>query len=153
MMPAITPSHLYTFFAMMAVSSLLIFSFMAYANALRASSERTQLKSLMNSVAAKCTELLTFTLTANASAEAFIQMPARIGEKRCWLQLCNDSTKAWLAGGLGDTPLEKADLQVALPKEVNASGYFIGGCGSAHLKCYLNNCVPQLELSCSSDGD
>jgi hypothetical protein len=152
-LPSITPSYLYTFVALMAVSSLLIFSFMAYAEALRVSSETRQLKNLMDHVAAKSTELLTLTLATNATSEAFLPMPASIGNKQYWLRLCNNSDKTWLEGGFENVPMEGAELRVYLPKEACATGYYIGGYGAVHLRCYSNASVPQILFINSSDGD
>jgi len=152
-LPSITSSYLYTFVALIAVSSLLVFSFMAYADALRASSEVKQLKNLMNYVATKGTELLTLTLTTNATAEAFLQMPASVGNKQYWLQLRNDSSRAWLEGGFGNLPMEETELRVYLPKEVSATGCYISGYGAASLKCFLDAGVPQILLASSGEGD
>lgn len=149
-MPSITPSYLYTLIALIAVCSLLVFSFMAYADAIRTSLEVKQLKNLMSHVAAKSTELLTLTLTTNATAEAFIQMPEVLGNKHYWLQFHNDSLKAWLQGGFGDMPTEDADLCIYLPKEASAQGYYIGGYGAAYLKCHVDAGVPQILLTSSS---
>ena len=152
-MPSITLGYLYTFVALMAVSSLLIFSFMAYAEALRVSSETRQLKNLMDHVAAKSTELLTLTLATNATSEAFLPMPVSIGNKQYWLRLCNNSEKTWLEGGLGNVPMEGTELRVYLPKEASATGYYIGGYGAVHLRCYSNASVPQILFINSGDGD
>lgn len=152
-MPSITPSYLYTFAALIAVSSLLVFSFMAYADALRVSSEVKQLKNLMNYVATKNTELLTLALTTNATTETHLQMPAAIGNKQYWLQLHNDSKKAWLEGGLGNMPIQETELRIYLPKEASATGYYIGSYGAACLKCYVNAGVLQLQLTSSSESD
>jgi len=152
-LPSITLGYLYTFVALMAVSSLLIFSFMAYAGALRFSSETRQLKNLMDHVAAKSTELLTLTLAINTTSEAFLPMPVSIGNKQYWLRLCNNSEKTWLEGGLGNVPMEGTELRVYLPKEASATGYYIGGYGAVHLKCYSNASVPQILFINSGDGD
>lgn len=152
-MPSITPSYLYTFIALVAVCSLLIFSFMAYADTLRAFSETTKLKNLMDYVATKSTELLTLTLTTNATSEVFLQMPVTIGNKQYWLRLSNDSEKAWLEGGLGNTPVEETELQVYLPREASATGHYIGGYGAACLKCYISSGVPQIQLMSSTKGE
>jgi len=152
-LPSITPSYLYTFVALMAVSSLLIFSLMAYAEALRVSSETRQLKNLIDHVVAKSTELLTLTLATNATSEAFLPMPASIGNKQYWLRLCNNSEKTWLEGGLGNVPMEGTELRVYLPKEACATGYYIGGYGAVHLRCYSNASVPQILFTNSGDGD
>jgi hypothetical protein len=152
-LPSITPSYLYTFIALIAVSSLLVFAFMAYADTLRVFSEAKQLKNLMDYVAAKSTELLGLTLTTNATTELSFQMPAAIGNKQYWLQLRNDSAKAWVEGGLGTIITEGTELLVYLPKEASAAGYYIGGYGVAHLKCYASAGVPQIQLTSSAEGD
>ena len=152
-MPSVTPSYLYTFVALIAVSSLLIFSFMAYTEALRVSSETRQLKNLMDHVAAESTELLTLTLATDATSEAFLQMPTSIGNKQYWLQFRNDSSKTLLEGGFGKIPMEGTELRVYLPKEASATGYYIGGYGAAHLKCCLDAEIPQIQLTGSSEGE
>ncbi|MGQ9506849.1 MAG: hypothetical protein ACUVTB_03185 [Candidatus Bathycorpusculaceae bacterium] len=152
-MPSITPSYLYTFIALIAVSSLLLFSFMTYANALRFSSEVRQLKNLMDYVAAETTELITLASTTNAISQSYLQMPTTIGDKHYWLQLRNDSIKAWVEGGFGNSPMQGADLRVYLPKRVLVTGYYIGGYGAAKLECHSDSGVLQVQLTSVSDGD
>lgn len=148
-MPSIAPSYLYTFIALIAVSCLLVFSFMAYADTLRFSSEVKQLKNLMAQIAAKSTELVTLTLATNATAEVHLQMPIVIGNKQYWLQLCNDSASAWVEGGFGNMPIKGTELQVYLPKEVLATGYYVGGYGAACLACDIDDGAPRIELKSS----
>ncbi|MDH5481256.1 MAG: hypothetical protein OEY22_00035 [Candidatus Bathyarchaeota archaeon] len=152
-MPSITLSYLYTFIALLAVSTILVFSFMAYANTLRFFSETEQLKNLMDRVAMKSTQLLTLTLSTNATAEVSLQMPATIGNKQYWLKLSNDSAKAWLEGGLGNMPIEETELRVYLPKEASATGHYVGGYGTACLRCYISSGVPRIQLASLTDGD
>lgn len=137
-MPAITPSYLYTFFAIIAVSSILLVSFMDYASAIRTSSEISKLKDLMDFVAAKATQLISLARTTNATAEAFIQAPAAIGNRGYWLMLRNDSLRVWLEGGLGKTPIEEAGMRVYIPGMALAHGYYVGGYGAICLKCSIN---------------
>ncbi len=151
-MPAIVPSHLYTFIAMIAVSTLLVLSFTAYTSVLRSSSETGRLKDLMDRVAAKSTELVTLVLTTNATIENFVQMPAFIGNRQYWLQLRNDSVTAWLEGGLGSRPVEDTELRVYLPQQILATGNYIGGYGAAHLTCAPSSGFPRIQLSNSSTG-
>jgi len=152
-LPSITPSYLYTFIALIAVSSLLLFSFMTYANALRFSSEVKQLKNLMDHVASEATELVTLSLTTNAATKIYLQMPTTIGDKHYWLQLRNDSGKAWLEGGFGNLPIEGAELQVHLPKGVWATGYYVGGYGAAQLECYFEDDVLRIQLTSLGEGE
>lgn len=152
-MPSITPSYLYTIIALIAVSSLLVLSFMAYTDAFRFSSELKQLKNLMDYVAAKGTELLTLAIVTNATAETFLQMPTAIGNKQYWLQLCNDSAKAWLEGGFGNMPMKGTELRVYIPKKTSAEGYYMGSYGAALLKCEASSETPQIILTSSSEGE
>jgi hypothetical protein len=126
---------------------------MAYADALRVSSEVKQLKNLMTYVATKSTDLLTLALTTNATAKSLLQMPSVIGNKQYWLQLRNGSEEAWLEGGLGNTPVGETELRIYLPKEALATGYYIGGHGAARLKCYVSAGVLQIQLTSSSESD
>jgi hypothetical protein len=143
---------LYTFVALIAVSSLLVFSFMAYADTIRGASEAKQLKNLMDCASAKATELITLVSTTNATTEAYLQMPTAIGNKQYWLQLQNDSSEAWLEGGLGNVPVEGAKLRVYLPKEAIATGHYLGGYGAARFTCTVNVGVPSITLTSSGEG-
>ncbi|MGB9960218.1 MAG: hypothetical protein ACPLKQ_06840 [Candidatus Bathyarchaeales archaeon] len=148
-MPTITPSYLYTFFAVMVVSSILVASFMDYSGVIRFSAETRKLKNLMDHVAAETTELLNLA-AANATAETFIQAPSAIGNTQYWLRLRNDSLKAWLEGGFGNLPTKDAELRVYLPSRVSASGFYISGYGAIHITCFVNSSLPNLQLSSSS---
>lgn len=152
-MPLITPSYLYTFVALLAVSSLLVFSFMAYSGNIRFSAEARQLRNLTSIVAIKSTELLTLTSTTNASAEAYVEMPASIGSQQYWIKLQNNSGKAWLESGFGSVPTEESDLRVYLPNEVFATGHYAAGHGPAKLVCHTFDNVPYIQLTDFSEED
>jgi hypothetical protein len=107
----------------------------------------------MDYVAAETTELITLSLTANATAQTYLQMPTTIGDKQYWLQLRNDSVKAWLEGGFGNLPMEGTELQVYLPKEVWATGYYVGGYGAIQLGCYFEAGVLRIQLTSVSEGE
>jgi len=132
---------------MIAVSTLLVLSFMAYVNALRFSSEAGQLANLMDHLAAKSTELLTLASNTNATSEVFLQMPTAIGEKQYWLQLRNDSSNAWIEGGFGNHQVQETELRVSLPKEAVVTGCYVGGYGAARLRCEMNAGLPRIQLT------
>lgn len=146
-MPAITPGYLYTFFALIAVSSILLASFMDYANAIRFSSEVWKLKDLMDHVAAEATKLLTVALTTNVSAETYIQAPATLGRQQYWLALRNDSARAWLEGGFGATPTESGVLRVFLSCKAEVSGRYVSGYGAIRLTCFTGAACPRIVIS------
>ncbi|MBS7608667.1 MAG: hypothetical protein QXQ08_01920 [Candidatus Bathyarchaeia archaeon] len=151
-MPAITPGYLYTFFALIAVSSILLASFMDYVNAIRLSSEIRKLKDLMDCVAAEATKLLIMALTTNVSVETCIQAPATFGRQQYWLALRNDSAKAWLEGGFGDTPAEGGVLRVFLSCKAEASGCYVSGYGAIRLTCFTGATLPRIIISSSSQN-
>jgi hypothetical protein len=122
---------------------------MNYTEALRFSSEVKQLKSLMDTVAAKSTELLTLTLVTNATIKVYLQMPTAIGNKQYWIRLDNDSASAWIEGGFGDTLVKGTDLKIQLPKETAASGHYIGGYGAVYLMCYSDAGISRIQLNSS----
>lgn len=152
-MPSILPSYLYTFIALLAVSSLLVYSFMAYASAIRSASEIECLKNLVDRVAAKGTELVTLALATNARVESFMQMPTTIGNMQYWIRLRSNSESCWVEGGLGETVTEGTDMRVYLPNETAASGIYVAGHGAVYLSCNFSTGNPQLQLANSSEGE
>jgi hypothetical protein len=107
----------------------------------------------MDYVATESTKLLTLTLTTNATATVFLQMSTTIGERQYWLELHNDSAKAWLEGGFGNSPVKGMDLRVYLPNGVLATGYYLSGYGAAQLKCQFEADVLCIQLASSSLGE
>lgn len=152
-MSSIPPSYLYTFFAMLAISSLLVFSFIAYTSTVRFSSEVQQLKRLIDTIAAKSTSLITLALLTNATSEDSVQMPTVVGNRQYWLQLHNSSTIAWIEGGFGNIAMKNAGLNVYLPKEAVAEGNYIAGNGAVHLVCDCKNGTPYIRLEGSNTGE
>lgn len=146
-MPAMPLSYLYTFFAIIAVSSLLLAAFIDYTGAIRFAAETRKLKNLMDYVAAKAAELITLAAATNSSAETFIQAPPTIGETQYWLRLQNDSSKTWLEGGFGNVPTEETELYVYLPGKASASGDYVSGYGAIRLACLTSLNTPCLKLS------
>lgn len=152
-MSVIAPSYLYTMVALVVVSGLLVFSFMAYADAIEVSSEIKNLKNLMDQVAAKCIEIVSLATVTNASSDCYVQMPPSIGNSQYWLQLHNDSSEAWLEGGLGQTAVEETGMQVYLLSNASASGLYISGYGAVHLQCNVERNTPHIHLTgLSMDG-
>jgi hypothetical protein len=123
---------------------------MAYADALRLSSEVKELRKLMNYVSAKAVDLTTLAIATNASAETFLQVPSSIGTKQYWLRLQNDSARTWLEGGLGNVPYDETDLRVFIPNEASANGYYLAGHGAVQLSCNVTDEIPHVTLTWSS---
>lgn len=146
-MPAIAPSYIYAFFALIAVSSILISAFATYATTLRTIPEKEQLENLLTYIVSKGYELITLATTTNSTSEAILQLPTTIGNKQYWIRFCNDSSKAWMEGALGSIHDGSVSNKVYLPKTVSASGNYSSGYGPAVLECHFNNSIISLRLN------
>jgi hypothetical protein len=144
--PSIIPSYVYTFFALSVVGTLLICTFSAYAVSMKTDVELEQLKNLLEHVAAETCEIISTTQTNNSTVTVRVPLPVSLGEKRYWIQLQNDTTHAWVEGGLGGNPVPTT-LVVFVPGIVNASGLYISGHGFAELVCEMQGTVVCLNLS------
>jgi len=146
-MPSIATSHLYTFFALTAVSILLVCSFSLYASTVRSLPEIEQLKNILDHVAAKGNELLTLVTATNSTARTLIQLPSTIGHQEYLIRVRNDTSDAWIEGALGQIGENRRTYRVFLPRKAATSGYYMGGYGSAMLECYINDSILQLNLN------
>jgi len=145
-MPTIASNHIYSFFALVAISSILITSFEAYATTLRYLPESEQLSNLMKHIANIGCELATLTETTNATSKMAIQLPSRIGTKRYWIKLTNDSQQTWIEGALG--PVYQGDLsnRVYMLPVVEATGNYTSENGVASLECFMDGSTIILHL-------
>jgi hypothetical protein len=138
------------FVAMLAVGTLLIFSFTSYATTLRSIPETEQLDNLLNHVTAKATQLLT-TITANSNTQTYLNLPTKIGDREYWIRLQNDALQSWIEGGFGNNWNGITSHKVFLPGKPAATGHYVSGFGPAFLKCHLNGSVLQLFITSARD--
>jgi hypothetical protein len=138
---------LYTFIALVAIGTILIFSFSSYASTIRAAPEIESLQNILDHIAAEGNELITLVTTTNSTAHLIVQLPSAIGNQEYWIRVRNDSSKAWLEGGLGQIRNSETAYRVFFPEKMSTSGYYLGGYGPAILECYMNGSVPQLNLN------
>jgi hypothetical protein len=144
--PSIIPSYVYTFFALTLVGTLLICAFSTFAVSVKQDVEIEQLENLLDYVAAESCELISTTTTNNSTVTVRLPLPSRVGEKRYWIQLRNDSSSSWIEGGLGTSPVQTA-LTRFVPGVVAASGLYTSGYGFAELVCQVQGTVTFLNLS------
>ncbi len=145
-MPSIIPSYVYTFFALSVVGTLLICTFSAFSVSVKQDVETEQLENLLEYMAAESCELVSTATTNNSTVTIRLSMPSRLGEKRYWIQLRNDSSSAWIEGGLGTTPVQTS-LTIFIPGIVAASGLYTSGYGFAELQCQVQGTTTSLNLS------
>jgi hypothetical protein len=151
-MPSIIPSYIQMFVAMIAVGTLLIFSFNSYAATLRFIPETEQLDNLLNYVAAKATELITSTQT-DGSTQFYLNLPLRIGDQQYWIRLQNDTLQSWVIGGFGTYWNITSSHKVFLPGKPIVTGHHLSVYGPAVLKSWVNGSVRQLFLTSARDVD
>jgi len=151
-MPTIAPSYIYAFFALIAVSSILISSFAAYASTLRAIPEMEQLKNLLSHVTSEGYKLVALTNATNSTSEAVLQLPSTIGNKHYWIRLRSESSRAWVEGSLGLIHEGNVTNRVYLPKTVTVFGNYSSGYGPAVLECYVNGSTITLHLKTWSEN-
>jgi hypothetical protein len=144
--PSIIPSYVYTFFALSIIGTLLICAFSAFAVSVKQDIEAEQLKNLLEYVAAESCEIISTATANNSTATVRLPLPCQVGEKGYWIQLRNDSSSAWIEGGLGTTPVQTS-LTVFVPGVVAASGLYTSGYGFAELECQVQGTVTFLNLS------
>jgi hypothetical protein len=144
--PSIIPSYVYTFFALSIVGTLLICTFSAFAVSVKQDVETEQLINLLEYVAAESCELISTATTNNSTATVRMLLPSHVGEKGYWIQLRNDSSNAWIEGGLGTTPVQTS-LNIFVPGVVAASGLYTSRYGFAELECQIQGTVTFLNLS------
>lgn len=147
-MPAIAPSYIYNFFALITVASILISSFAAYTTTLRNIPATKQLENLLNHVAAKGYELIALTTAANATSVTVLRLPSTIGDRRYWVRLRNEPSKAFVEGALESIHEGSPCSRVYLPKTVSVVGNYSSEYGPAVLECYTANSTITLQLSC-----
>jgi hypothetical protein len=148
-MPSIPPAYLYTFIALLAISSLLVLSFIAYTNAARFSSELRELKELTNRIAAKSTEMMNLCQAGNTTVQFLLEVPTTIGHEQFWFQLQNDSQTTWIDSGFGAELTTSSILRQYIPGHAISTGYYLAGNGMALLICDSISEVVQLHLSSS----
>ena len=145
-MPSIIPSYVYTFFALSIVGTMLICAFTSFSVSIKQDMEVEQLKNLLEHVAAESCELISTTTTNNSTATLRLSMPSNLCEKSYWIQFRNDSSHAWVEGGLASTPVETS-LKIYVPGTVTASGLYKSGYGLAELECELQQGTVCLNLA------
>lgn len=145
-MPSIIPGYVYTFFALSIVGTLLICAFASFSVSVKQDVEVEQLKNLLEHVAAESCELISTTTTNNSTVTLQLSMPSHLCEKSYWIQFKNDTSHAWVEGGLATTPVDTS-LKIYVPGTVNASGLYKSGYGFAELECNLQEGTVCLNLS------
>jgi len=74
-----------------------------------------------------------------------LDIPPLIGNQRYWIQIQNDSSKAWVEAGFGDRALSN-DQKAPIPCDIACTGIYISGSGLAQLEYLSNQTVLYLNI-------
>jgi len=150
--PVIAPSYIYSFFALVAISSILIAAFSSYTSALRRIPEVEQLQNLLNHVASEGYELVALATATNSTSRAILQLPSAIGSRDYWIRFRTEPARAWVEGSVGSAHHSTVAERVFFPKQVSAHGNYSCGHGPAFLECSMNGSIINLRLRTWSES-
>ena len=111
----------------------------------KSESEGQQLSNIAEYVAVKSLQLASSGQADNLTSTASLDIPSLIGNQRYWIRIQNDSTRAWVEVGFGNTVLS-SDKVAYIPVELAASGTYISGSAIPHLQYHSEGTSAQLTL-------
>jgi len=144
-MPSIIPSYIYTLFASLIVSTLIIGMCGIVTSNIKLEAEKQQLSNIVDYVTAKSVEVASNALAYNISSTVSLDIPNLIGNKVYWIRITDDGERAFVEGGFG-AAIHQSRLEVEIPLEVSASGAHISTSNLAFLSCHVTDQSIQLEL-------
>ena len=145
-MPSIIPGWVYSIFAALIVGTIIVYACSISTLNVKNQANSQQLKNIDEYVAAQSLSLLSHTTENNQITTQFLDIPSSIGNQRFWIRIANDSSGAWVESGFGTT-LSSNSVQMNIPANFDASGYFISGSGRAKLQCQFENQIATLTLT------
>ena len=131
-MPTIIPSYVYSLFASVIVSTIIVCACGLSISNVRLQAEEQQLSTIANYVASESMQLLSTSPVDNLTVAVQLDLPSSIGGQRYWVQIANDSARTWVEIGFG-TVTELQGKRSFIPAAVSASGTFVSGSGIASL--------------------
>lgn len=145
-MPSIIPSYIYTLFASIIVGTIVICACSLSTLNVRNEAEEQQLLNVAEYISTESLAVVSHAKTENSTSTLRLNVPSLIGDKRYWIQIANDSLRAWVEAGFG-TIAQSSEHRIYIPAEVSASGTYISGSGAAILACYSDSSGVHLTLS------
>ncbi|MEM2099225.1 MAG: hypothetical protein QXU99_05745 [Candidatus Bathyarchaeia archaeon] len=145
-LPSIIPSYVYTLFASLIVGTILICACGVSAANLKQEADKQQLLNISEYIATKSLELILHATNYNVTSNLQLNIPTLAGTQRYWIQLANDSTRAWVETGFGTT-LNPNTYRIYIPAEVTAEGTYLSDFGVAALECHTVDGTIYLKLS------
>jgi hypothetical protein len=145
-MPSIIPGWVYSIFAALIVGTIIVYACSISTLNVKNQANSQQLKNIDEYVTTQSLSLLSHTTENKQNTTQFLDIPSSIGNQRFWIRIANDSLGAWVESGFGTT-LSSNSVQMNIPANFDASGYFISGSGRAKLQCQFENQTATLTLT------
>jgi hypothetical protein len=145
-MPSIIPAYVYTLFASIIVGTLVITSCALTTVNVKTDAEKQQLSNITDYLATKSMELMGNGPAENLTLKVALNLPPLIGNQRYWVQIQNNSQRAWIEAGFGAIVIS-SEQQTSLPANVAASGFYISGSGTAFLNYNQDQTGAKLTLN------
>jgi hypothetical protein len=131
-LPTIIPSYVYSLFASVMVGAIIVCACGLSISNVKLQAEEQQLSAIANYVASESMQLLSNNPVDNLTETVQLDLPSSIGGQRYWVQIANDSARAWVEIGFG-TVTELQAKRAFVTAVVSASGTFVSGSGVASL--------------------
>jgi hypothetical protein len=145
-MPSIIPGWVYSIFAALIVGAIIIYACSISTLNVKNLANTQQLRNINEFVATQSLSLLSQTTENNQNTTQFLDIPSSIGNQRFWIRIASDPSGARVESGFGTT-VSSSNIQMSIPANFEASGYFISGSGRAKLQCQFENQTATLTLT------
>ena len=145
-MPSIIPGWVYSIFAALIVGAIIIYACSISTLNVKNLANTQQLRNIDEFVATQSLSLLSQTTENNQNTTQFLDIPSSIGNQRFWIRIDSNPSGARVESGFGTT-VSSNNIQMSIPANFEASGYFISGSGRAKLQCQFENQTATLTLT------
>jgi hypothetical protein len=145
-MPSIIPSYIYVLFACVIVGTIVIGACGIATLSLKTNADQQQLTNLAQYVAAESNSLVLQATRDNANSTVLLNLPANVGNQKYWIQIENDSSRAWVTAGFGSIQAS-TNQRTYIPAEVVASGLYTSYSGLAVLQCQTDGSTVNLTIN------
>jgi hypothetical protein len=133
-MPSIVPSYVYVLFASVIVGTIIIGACGVSILEIKNNADKQQLSNIAEYVTAQSNKMILQATRDNANSTVYLNLPINVGYQKYWIQIENDTSKAWVTAGFGSIQTS-SQQRTYLPADISASGVYTSYSGIAVLKC------------------
>ncbi len=145
-MPSIVPSYIYVLFASIIVGTIIIGVCGVSTLEIKNNADKQQLSNLADYVTAQSNMLILQATRDTANSTVYLNLPSTIGNQKYWIQIENDTSKAWVTAGFGSIQTS-SQQRTYLPVDVSGSGVYTSYSGIAVLKCETDGSKVTLSIN------